>query len=329
MSRRLRILTWHVHGSYLRYLAHTPHEFLVPVQPDRPAGYVGLPGTMPWPENLHEIPANEIRDATFDCILYQSVQHWAVDGPRFLSPQQRARPSVYLEHDPPREHPTDTRHPVADSDLLLVQVTPFNALMWDAGSTSVRIIEHGVPLPPLAGPRGELARGVTLVNNLASRGRRLGADTFADVRRTIPLDLYGMNSECAGGLGEIRLDRLPAVLARYRFFFNPIRYTSLGLAVCEAMAAALPVVALATTEMATVIENGVNGFADTRIPLLRDRMLELLTDPDLARRLGDGARETAASRFSIERFAREWDDVLRATAARRSADVIAPMGRTA
>jgi hypothetical protein len=284
---------------------------------------------MPWPENLHEIPVNELQDASFDCILYQSAQHWGVDAPRLLTPQQLSLPSVYLEHDPPREHPTDTRHPVADRDLLLVQVTPFNALMWDAGSTPVRVIEHGVPLPPLPNSRGELGRGVTLVNNLQSRGRRLGADIFADVQHTIPLDLYGMNSECVGGLGEIRLDRLPAVLARYRFFFNPIRYTSLGLAVCEAMAAGLPVVGLATTEMATVVENCVNGYTDTRVSRLRDRMLELLADADLARRLGDGARETASTRFSIERFAREWDEVLRAAAARRTGGVATPLERTA
>lgn len=37
--------------------------------------------------------------------------------------------------------------------------------------------------------------------------------------------------------------------ARYRFLFNPIRYTSLGLAVIEAMMIGMPVVALGTTDM--------------------------------------------------------------------------------
>jgi hypothetical protein len=40
-------------------------------------------------------------------------------------------------------------------------------------------------------------------------------------------------------------------------------------------------------------------------------MRRLPADPDEARRLGEGARQIARARFSIERFARDWDDALR------------------
>ncbi len=39
MTRPLRILTWHVHGSYLYYLVQSPHRFFLPVKPGRPEGY--------------------------------------------------------------------------------------------------------------------------------------------------------------------------------------------------------------------------------------------------------------------------------------------------
>ena len=48
---------------------------------------------------------------------------------------------------------------------------------------------------------------------------------------------------------------------------------------------------------------------------LADGRLVLLHDPAEAKRLGDGARHTALERFSIERFARDWDEALRAVAA--------------
>jgi glycosyltransferase involved in cell wall biosynthesis len=98
--------------------------------------------------------------------------------------------------------------------------------------------------------------------------------------------------------------------------FNPIRYTSLGLAVCEAMALGLPVVGLATTEMATAVRNGVNGYVETDPARLVGHLRRLLADHDEAAALSAGARATAAERFGIDRFVEQWHDVLREAAAR-------------
>jgi glycosyltransferase involved in cell wall biosynthesis len=162
---------------------------------------------------------------------------------------------------------------------------------------------------------GELERGIVVVNHLARRGRRLGRDVFERVRRDVPLDLVGMGAEELGGLGEVQHDRLFATAARYRFFFNPIRYTSLGLAVIEAMMVGLPIVGLATTEMATAIVNGVTGFVDTRVERLVERMRELLRDPYEARKLGAAARVAARERFNIHRFVADWNAAFAAVTA--------------
>ena len=127
----------------------------------------------------------------------------------------------------------------------------------------------------------------------------------------MPLDLFGMAAEESGGIGEAPHDRLPEHVARYRFFFNPIRYTSLGLAVLEAMMLGVPVVGLATTEMVTTIENGVSGYIDTDVRRLIECMHDLLANPAKARQLGEGARRVARERFGIERFARDWDETVR------------------
>ena len=115
----------------------------------------------------------------------------------------------------------------------------------------------------------------------------------------VPLDLVGMDAQSAGGIGEIGNLELAAFSARYRFFFNPIRWTSLGLAIVEAMTIGMPIVGLATTELATVIRNGENGFVHTDTHALIDAMQHLLRDPAEARRLGEGARRTALERFHI------------------------------
>jgi len=261
--RRLKILTWHVHGNYLWYLSQARHEFYLPVDPDRQGGYGGRGETFPFAANVHNIPVDEVRSQRFDCILFQLRRNYEIDQHEILSPAQRRLPRIYLEHDPPQGHPTDTKHWVDDPNVLLVHVTPFNALMWDSGNTPTRMIDHGVLVPENIRYTGKLERGIVVVNNLQSRGRRLGVDVFQAVRQKVPLELVGMAAEEIGGIGEISPPKLAKFEAKYRFFFNPIRYTSLGLAVIEAMTIGMPVVGLATTEMVTAVQNGISGFIDT------------------------------------------------------------------
>lgn len=310
--KRLRVLTWHVHGNYLYYLTQTPHDFYLVTKPGNPPGYAGAGGALPWGSNVHEVPYDQVGDRDFDCIVYQQRSHYEVDRLTMLTPQQRELPRVYIEHDPPQQHPTDTLHWVQDSDALLVHVTHYNCLMWGAGMTPTRVIEHGVKVPEGVQYTGELARGITVINHLKQRGRRLGADIFAYAETRLPLDLVGMDAESAGGIGEISNLELAAFTARYRFFFNPIRYTSLGLAIIEAMTIGMPIVGLATTELATVIENNVNGFVSTEPDALIDVMQRLLDDPATARRWGKAAQRTARARFGIDRFAQDWDEALTA-----------------
>ncbi len=315
--RPVRVLTWHVHGNYLYYLSQAGAEFYLPVRPGGGPGYGGRGGTFPFGPNVIDVPADEVRRLDLDCVLFQSRQNYAEDQYVLLSESQRRLPRIYLEHDPPRDNPTDTRHPVDDPDVLLVHVTHFNRLMWDNGRTPSRVIEHGVLVPEGVRYSGELARGIVVVNNLARRGRRLGRDVFDEARRHVPLDLVGMRAEECGGLGEVPPMSLAAFEARYRFFFNPIRYTSLGLAVCEAMMLGMPVVGLATTEMVTAVENGVSGHLDTDPEKLVAQMRELLRDPREARRLGDGARRRALERFDVRRFARDWEEAFALVTGRR------------
>ena len=304
--RRLRVLTWHVHGNYLYYLTQVPHDFFLVTLPGHPPGHVGKVGVLPWGDNVHEVRLDELGRHDFDCVLYQHVSHWQTDRLTHLTPAQRALPTLYLEHDPPQGHPTDTVHPAAGSGAHIVHVTHFNALMWDSGTAPTHVVEHGVLIPPEARYGGERAQGIVVVNHLRERGRRLGADVFERVRRQVPLELVGMDSLSLGGAGEVPNLDLPATMGRYRFFFNPIRYTSLGLAVVEAMTVGLPIVGLATTELSAVIKNGVSGWIDTRIEPLVDAMRALLADPALAARWGAGARATARERFGIERFVADW-----------------------
>lgn len=304
---RPRVFTWNIHGSYLYYLSLGDYLIYVPYDEKRSERYNGRGTTFPFSNNVIEIPMQEVKNIQFDLVLFQCDENYLIDQHRILSEEQKALPKIYIEHDPPWEHPTDALHPVQDPDVTVVHVTHYNRLMWKTGVPDVRVISHGVTIPSVS-YQGALKKGIVVINNLPSRGRMLGFDIFEHVRKHIPLDLVGMGTE-EYGIGEVLHPQLPAFMSQYRFFFNPIRYTSLGLSICEAMMIGMPVVGLATTELSTVVKNEVSGFIHTDIDYLIDKMQLLLDVPSVAYDVSYAATNSAKQLFDIQRFTRQWKEL--------------------
>ena len=316
--RRLNILIWHIHGSYLNSLARIEHNWYLPVKPGKPEGYGGRGPTFDLPDYVREVAAEDVKRLPLDLIIYQTPKNLYEDAEAILSPAQRRLPAIYLEHNTPKPSAVDTRHPVDDPNTLLIHVTRFNQLMWDNGRTPTRVIEHSVAIAPDARYTGQRASGVTVVNGAQRRPRITGFDILMQAREHVPLELVGMETEGLGGLGDIPYRDLHRQLAEYRFLFSPMRYTSLPLAVIEAMSIGMPVVALATTELPSVITNGENGFVSCDTAWLIDRMRDLIADPAEARRLGANARQLAVERFGMERFIAAWNTAFALVTGRRA-----------
>ena len=326
--RRLKILIWHIHGSYLTALARVDHDWYLPVKNGRPEGYGGRGWTFDLPGNLCEIPAAQVRNHDFDVVVLQTPKNLTEDLPELLGTERRWPPLLYLEHNVPRPHAVTTRHPFADAPTpgLLVHVTPYNRLMWDNSGLPTRVIEHSVAIDPGIGYDGRMPRGITVINGMQHRPRIAGYDLFLQARGRVPLDAVGMETEDFGGLGDVPYRNLHRLTARYRFLYSPMRYTSLPLAVVEAMTIGMPVVALATTALPDVIQDGVNGFISADPETLIERMKKLLADPDLAREIGQRGRATARERFTLGRFRADWDEALHAAIALREGTASLPTG---
>jgi hypothetical protein len=308
-KKQLRIFTWHIHGSYLYYLSQGNFQIYIPVSVDKKNRNIGRGETFPFGDNVIEVPVSEVPTLDVDCILFQNIENYSKDQYVILTERQRNLPRIYLEHDPPRQHPTNTKHVVQDPDVLVVHVTWFNQLMWDNNNIQTKVIEHGVVEPGVKYD-GSKEKGIVVINNLPARGRLLGLDVFEKVRKHVPLDLVGMGTEEIG-LGEVLHPQLPQFVSKYRFFFNPIRYTSFGLAVIEAMMIGIPVVGMATTEMPAVFHDGINGVLSNNVDYLIEQMLELINDKEKANRIGNAGLKTARLRFNINRFVSDWEEVFR------------------
>jgi glycosyltransferase involved in cell wall biosynthesis len=305
--RRLNILIWHIHGSYLNVLSRVNHNWFLPIKPDRGPGYGGRPTNHDVLPNMREVPAEQVRDLDLDLVIFQTPKNYHEDQHEILSEAQRRLPQIYLEHNTPRPHPTDTQHPVDDPRVLLVHVTHFNNLMWDNGRTPTVVIEHSVAIDPEARYDGRRAQGIALINGMQGRPRIAGLDLFLQAREQVALTCAGMQTEALGGYGDVPYRDLHRLAAEHRFLFSPMRYTSLPLAVIEGMHIGMPIVALATTEVPAAVRDGEMGYVSCDTAYLVEGMRHLLNDQDAARRMGARARAVARERFGIERFARDWN----------------------
>jgi glycosyltransferase involved in cell wall biosynthesis len=292
-DRPLRVMVWHVHAAWLSAFVAGRHDYLIP----RDASGGGKCGR-DWPNAVEVTQPSEV-----DVVVLQrpedidAARHWVLGRP----------PMVYLEHNTPKGQP----HPLADlADIRLVHVTHFNEVMWDSGRAPTTVIEHGVPDP---GPRytGELPRAAAVINEPVRRARIVGTDLLP---KFAPIDVFGIHSERLDlpgvhPAGDLWTDELHTELARRRVYVHPMRWTSLGLSLIEAMHLGMPVVVLAATEATEAVPSDV-GVVSTRTDVLADAVRLLLDAPDLAAELGKQARSAALARYGLELFLRDWDWLL-------------------
>lgn len=319
-ARSRRILLWHVHGSWTTAFVHSGHTCVLPLDAERGPDGRGRARTWNWPVNAVEVPVGELRDTDVDLVVLQRP-HEVDLAERLLGrvPGRHVR-AVYVEHDTPRGAVPDTRHPLADrSDIPIVHVTHFNALFWDCGRAPTHVIEHGVPDP------GHLYTGATervgvVLNEPLRRWRFTGTDLLPDVARELPLDLFGMSVEAVPerlALSESRLRvyedppqaTMHTELARRRAYLHPLRWTSLGLSLIEAMMLGLPVAAIGTTEAYEAVPPGA-GVVSTDPRVLTEALRDFMEDPELAARTGAVAREMALRRYGLPRFLDDWERLL-------------------
>jgi Glycosyl transferases group 1 len=306
----MRILLWHVHGAWTTAFVNGDHDYVVPVLSDRGPDGVGIARTYHWPDGVTELPPGALRDEHFDVVLLQrphELEHLAEDwlGRR----PGRDVPAVYVEHNAPQGRIAEMRHPVADrDDVVLVHVTHFNSLFWDSGSTRTRVIEHGIVDP---GERysGELARAAAVINEARRRARVTGTDLLDRFEAAAPVDLFGIDATSMGGVGDLPQDRMHSELARRRVYVHPIRWTSLGLSLLEAMHLGMPVVALGTTEVHEAVPPQA-GVVSTKVDVLVEAMRRLVRDREEAAERGRAAREVALERYGLARFLTNWDELL-------------------
>jgi glycosyltransferase involved in cell wall biosynthesis len=187
----------------------------------------------------------------------------------------------------------------------------------------------GQPFPRQVEPN---ARRVLCVAQLrAQKNHRMLIDAVARVRKTVPgarLQLVGDGAERGALESYVRRAGLDSTvefvgavddpwpfLARANVFAVSSLYEPLGIAVLEAMAAGVPVVATDVGGLREIVRSGVDGFlvSPDDNAGLAGRMESLLVNHTLADRMGAEGRRHAASYTSArtcERYAQLYERLL-------------------
>jgi Glycosyl transferases group 1 len=305
----VRVLIWHVHGSWTTAFVHGAHTYLVPVLPDRGPDGRGRAQTWDWPASVIEVTPEQARRADIDVVVAQRpeeldhfIENWTGRCPG------RDLPCVYVEHNAPEGRVADMRHPAAGrGDVTVVHVTHFNRLFWDTAGTRTRVIEHGI-VDPGYGYQGDRPAAAVIVNHPQRRSRVTGLDLLPVFRRYADLDLFGMGTESLGGQ-DLTQAALHRSVSRRRVYLHPYRWTSLGLSLLEAMHLGMPVVALGTTEAYEAIP-ATAGVVSNRLDVLGEALARMMADPEEATERGRAARQAALNRYGLKRFLEDWDETL-------------------
>jgi hypothetical protein len=314
----MKVLLWHVHGSWTTAFVQGAHDYLVPVLPGRGPDGRGRARTWDWPECVREVSPAELAGERPDVVVLQRdedaelLREWTgwtagVD-----------LPAVRVEHDTPRGDVGGWRHPLADqSRIPIAHVTHFNAVMWDNGRAPVHVVEHGV-IDSGSLWTGELARLAMSVNEPVRRWRVAGMDLAARLAARLPVDVFGMGTQeladvdpalARGNHRDLPQADLHVELARHRAYLHTYRWTSLGLSLIEAMTLGSPVLVLAATAAPEAVppEAGVVTSDLGHLEAVAHRLLEV---HDEAAERGAAARAHALKHFALDRFLTDWDRLL-------------------
>lgn len=188
---------------------------------------------------------------------------------------------------------------LALTGTLALGVTEFKARSWGVPD----VVHNGVDPEEYLPHTGELACGIRVCNFILKRRRTVLWHVHQEAFEGLPVRIVGHNPGIPGAAPSHSWDHLRQLLRSHRFCVHtadPRLEDGYNMATLEAMAAGLPV--LGNVHPTSPIRHGVSGFLSDDPMELRRYAERLLSDRDLAHRMGEEARRTAISRFPLTRF---------------------------
>jgi len=308
----LNILYANNHEAYSQTLAKTGHNFFVLSHPrfhqwdarerQAPPNFYFLSGK--------DIPSQIKGDIAFDLVLSQNrIEHYPIM--QQLASQMNC-PLLQMEHTLPWPDWDDTtierigKYPCHHN----IFVSDFSAGAWfhDPDDPNISIIKHGMDTDYWDGWIGGDGKVMTAVWDYINRDRICGFSLWKEVTHGLEVNPWGETP----GLSKMadNADHLRTLYRHASVYLNTTLWSSCPFSLLEAMSVGCPIVTTATTMMPEFIENGVNGFITNDAKSMREYLVELISNPEMGKKIGEAGRQTVIQKFGQQRFVDEWNEVL-------------------
>lgn len=313
-GRPLNILLINHKEPYQVSLSKTGHNFFFMFHPKLPPWNTAI---RPIPNNCHLLlgdkeTAHLRYDVDFDLIFCQDRP---TQYPILLQvAKQLSCPMLNLEYSltAPDANPYYVESLMYQGYNLTVFSSEFVANSWGADieneDEEVKIIPHAIDTDFFTGWVGGDSKVLTVVNNYQHRNNTMGFDLFTQIMKCFTMNPFGHTQGISRATKNV--DELLNLYQRASVFVNTSVWHACPMALLEAMSVGCPVVTTGSAMLTEIVEDGINGFVADDIDTMKTKIQNILDDPDMAKEMGQKARQTIIDRFGSDQFIKNWREVL-------------------
>lgn len=319
----IRILTFNFHEPYLWLMAKTGFNFTIGV-------YEAEHLARKWHTHYRPIPPNMqmVAEPQWRADLEHGAYHVVIahNETNALDIAKYSTPKILVCHNRRTFLQTAAITTPNAPELfakLLVRLRDFFRFVFISESKRADygvpgdVIYPGIDIEEFGGYTGEKAEILRVGNMMRARNLMFDVDLQERVCAGLPTRVAGFDPTIAGAQETRSFEDLLDLYRTRRCLLHVTRQEyedGYNLSTLEAMAAGMPVVALANATCP--LTDGVDGFVAPDEAGLRSRVETLLGDLGLAQEIGRRGRETVARKFSIQAFVDNWRRVIEECAQR-------------
>jgi glycosyltransferase involved in cell wall biosynthesis len=261
----------------------------------------------PYPENYFTLPKGDICGfIDYDFILVQS-KFWQFQVAQQINKYLNL-PIICLEH----TWPLHGTHPEEKINMLRSMIGNVNVFISETSAKAwnipvdYQVINHGVDVSIFKPLDIEKENHIlSVANDFVERDYCLNFSGWQRVTKDIPTKLIGNNEGLSKAVSST--EEIVSEYNKCSVFFNSSTMSPIPMSLLEAMACGCAVVSTATCMIPEIIQNGVNGFISNDENELRAHIEYLMHNPEIAKSIGQYARETILERFSENNFVENWN----------------------